>query len=285
VSRPNGPVLIAYDGSESSATAIAVAGRLLTEPRAFVCHVSSRPTEAADALSAKGSRLARAAGFEAKPLPARERRKTWRTLLEAAERCSAPLIVVGAQGMLGSGHALLGSVSMALVHHSPVPVLVVPARVTEEATDGPLLLCYDGSGPAARAVAVARDLFGPRSAIVLHFWESWVAEAPALAGVSGSVRGMAAELDEIGDEQSTEITERGVELAKGVGFDASGLSECATGPGWTAVLDAADENSSAAIVIGSRGLSGISSALGSVSNAVVHHSRRPVLVVPPEADR
>lgn len=285
MSQTHGAVLIAYDGSESSATAIAVAGRLLTEPRAFVCHVSSRPMEAADALAAKGVRLARAAGFEAEPLPVRERRKTWRTLLEAADRCSARLIVAGAQGMLGSGHALLGSVSMALVHHSRVPVLVVPATVTEEATDGPLLLCYDGSRPAERALAIARDSFGPRSAIVLHFWESWVAEAPALAGVSRSVQGMAAELDEIGDEQSAEITEHGVELAKGVGFDVSGLSQCATGPGWRAVLDAADESSSAAIVIGSRGLSGISCALGSVSNAVVHHSRRPVLIVPSEEDR
>ena len=160
MSHAHGPVGIAYDGSENSATAIAVAGRLLTEPRAFVCHVSSRPGDAADELAAKGVRLARAAGFEVEPLPARVRRKTWRTLLEAADRCSAPLIVVGAQGMLGSGHALLGSVSMALVHHSPTPVLVVPATVSEQATDGPVLLCYDGSAPAERAVGVARELFG-----------------------------------------------------------------------------------------------------------------------------
>ena len=112
-----------------------------------------------------------------------------------------------------------------------------------------------------------------------------MAQTPALAGVSRSVRGTEADLDEIGNEQSAEITERGVELGKGVGFDVSGLSECATGFGWTAVLDAADEHASAAIVIGSRGLSGISCALGSVSNAVVHHSRRPVLVVPAEVDQ
>ena len=285
MSQAHRPVLLAYDGSESAATAIAVAGRLLTEPRAFVCHVSSRRMEAADALAAKGVRLARAGGFEAEPLPVRVRRKTWRTLLGAADRCRAPLIVVGAQGMLGSGHTLLGSVSMALVHHARIPVLVVPAAVGEPAPDAPLLLCYDGSTPAERGVAVARDLFRLRRAIVLHFWESWVAETPALAGVSRSVRGMAAELDQIGSERSAEITERGVELAKGVGFDVTGLSERATGPGWTAVLEAADDHASAAIVIGSRGLDGISRALGSVSNAVVHHSRRPVLVVPAEVDQ
>jgi nucleotide-binding universal stress UspA family protein len=36
------------------------------------------------------------------------------------------------------------------------------------------------------------------------------------------------------------------------------------------------------IVVGARGLSTVASALlGSVSNAVVHHCKRPVLVVPP----
>ena len=34
----DGPVLLAYDGSESSATAIAVAGRLLPGRQALVCH-------------------------------------------------------------------------------------------------------------------------------------------------------------------------------------------------------------------------------------------------------
>ena len=49
-----------------------------------------------------------------------------------------------------------------------------------------------------------------------------------------------------------------------------------------AVRDAANQYACAAIVIGSRGLTGVSAALGSVSNGVVHNSRRPVLVVPPE---
>jgi nucleotide-binding universal stress UspA family protein len=90
---------------------------------------------------------------------------------------------------------------------------------------------------------------------------------------------MAAELDRIAAEQSSHITDDGVELAEQSGFEAAGLSERATGPGWMAVRDAADQHSCAAIVVGSRGLSGISAALGGVSNGVVHNSRRPVLVV------
>ena len=38
MTQSNGPVLLAYDGSESSATAIAVAGRLLPGREALVCH-------------------------------------------------------------------------------------------------------------------------------------------------------------------------------------------------------------------------------------------------------
>ena len=310
MSDERGRVLLAYDGSESSATAIAVAGKLLRDRRAVVCHVwtglsramlHAEPAElpgalrdaaeeldradleAAERAAAEGVRLARAAGFDAEALPVRESRKTWRTLVKTAEDSQASVVVAGGHGMSGIGRALLGSVSTALVHHSPAPVLVVPATAGEERTDAPLLLCYDGSEPAKRAMTQASRLLAPRPALVLHVWESWAAEAPALAGVSRSVQRMAAELDEIGDEQSRDATADGVANAERAGFDAVGLSERATGPTWSAVLESADERACAAIVLGSRGLSGISAALGSVSNGVVHHSRRPVLVVPTEA--
>ena len=117
---------------------------------------------------------------------------------------------------------------------------------------------------------------------MLNVWESWAAQVPALAGLSGTVGGMARELDEIADEQSTERTSAGVNLAEQAGFEVSGLSERATGPVWSNILDIAAERACSAIVVGSRGLTGISAALGSVSNGVVHHSRRPVLVVPAE---
>ncbi|MDQ3936027.1 MAG: universal stress protein, partial [Actinomycetota bacterium] len=51
---------------------------------------------------------------------------------------------------------------------------------------------------------------------------------------------------------------------------------------WHAIVEAADELDARVVVLGSRGLSGVRSALlGSVSYGVVHHSRRPLLVVPP----
>jgi nucleotide-binding universal stress UspA family protein len=309
VTQPDGPVLLTYDGSESSATAIAVAGRLLPGREALVCHawtgvsqmmlhgalaelpdtlsdaaaeIDQVDLEEAEKTAAAGAQLAEAAGFSAKPLPVREERKTWRTLLQAAEAHRASLIVAGAHGTSGLGRALLGSVSTGLVHHSQVPVLVVPATTPGEETDGPLLLCYDGSDSAKRAIEIAGELFDPQPALVFHFWQSWVAEAPALAALSRTVEGMAAELDEIGEDLSSKVTVDGVELAEQAGFDATALSERAVGPGWMAVRDTANHHECAAIVIGSRGLTGVSAALGSVSNGIVHNSRRPVLVVPPE---
>jgi nucleotide-binding universal stress UspA family protein len=311
MSESTGPVLLAYDSSESSAVAIAAAGRLLPGRRALVCHSWTGLTQPsmfgllarlpdvlrdaaveldwqglreAEKTAAEGVRLAQTAGFHAEPLLVREEEKTWRVLLEAAERNEAAAIVVGPHGLSGIGRAMLGSVSTALIHHSHLPVLVVPSTTAEEQSRGPLLLCYDGSDNAKRAIAVAGGLFGPQPALVLHFWDSWVAEAPALAALSRSIEGMAVELDEIADEQSSRLTDDGVDLAEQAGFEATGLSERATGPGWMAVRDAAGQHACAAIVVGSRGLTGVSAALGSVSHGVVHNSPRPVLVVPPEEE-
>jgi hypothetical protein len=51
-------------------------------------------------------------------------------------------------------------------------VLVVPATAMGETCDGPLLLCYDGSDSAERAIGLAGELCAPRAAVVLSVWES-----------------------------------------------------------------------------------------------------------------
>ena len=299
--------MLCYDGSPSAAIAIAEAGRLLRTRPAVVCHVwagvartvlradpSALPGalaeaaeeldktdhEAAERLAADGVELASRAGLVASPLTRRRAHKTWRALLEAADAEDAALLVAGAHGLSGIERILLGSVSTALVVHSTRPVLVVPAGVTDHAAAGPVLLCYDGSPTARLAIEVAADLFAERRALVLNCWTSWAAETPGPARLSHAVRGMAAELDEIAATQSAATVAEGVSLAEQAGLDAEALTMRTEGPAWSGVREVARERDAAVIVMGSRGLSGLSRALGSVSSAVVHHSSCAVLVMP-----
>ena len=91
-------------------------------------------------------------------------------------------------------------------------------------------------------------------------------------------------MDDIGSEQGRGNAAEGAAAAEEAGLAAEPLSSKAvTGPIWRNLIDAADEHGAAAIVMGSRGTTGISAALGSCSHGVVHHSHLPVLVVPPES--
>jgi nucleotide-binding universal stress UspA family protein len=76
------------------------------------------------------------------------------------------------------------------------------------------------------------------------------------------------------------LAEEGARAAQAAGVDAQPVAIEATGPVWKTIVDTADLHHAAAIVIGSRGLTGLRSMLlGSVSNAVVHHTERPTLVI------
>ena len=64
------------------------------------------------------------------------------------------------------------------------------------------------------------------------------------------------------------------------GLQATPLAVEAEGPVWSKILEIADRHDAATIVMGSRGLTGLrSTLLGSVSNAVVHHTDRPTLIL------
>jgi nucleotide-binding universal stress UspA family protein len=54
----------------------------------------------------------------------------------------------------------------------------------------------------------------------------------------------------------------------------------AAGPVWKTILELADRQDAGAIVMGSRGLTGVRSMLlGSVSSAVAEHANRPTLII------
>jgi nucleotide-binding universal stress UspA family protein len=309
----SGPLLIAYDGSEGAANAIAAAGHLVAPRPALVVHsyvgfsrilVRTDPQpviagplaeavaqlraddrEGAERLALEGVRLAGEAGLGAEPVTAERDGGAWRTILAIAKERGVSAIVAGARGRSGLRSALLGSVSTGLVHHSDVPVLVVPASSGDQAT-GPVLLCYDDSENARHAIEQAGQLAANKEATVLHVWQPWVPHTPKYVPiVSGAVGSMARELDEIADEQSSELTDLGVAAATAANFNADGVSERCDGAVWHAILETSDRANASLIVLGSRGMTGLSAVLGSVSHGVLHHSERPVLIVPPAGGR
>lgn len=148
-------------------------------------------------------------------------------------------------------------------------------------TDPPVLICFDGSAAAADAVREAARLFPDRPAVVACVWVRPMVSngyVPYAFAVPPQVQ---AEAERKAKEAAWATAQRGAGLAREAGLDAEALA-VPTGAGtWPALLSIADERKVAALVAGRRGLSGIKSVLlGSVSAGLVHHSRRPVLIVP-----
>ena len=142
--------------------------------------------------------------------------------------------------------------------------------------DGPILICYDGSASAERAIATAGRLLGRRRAVVLD-----VAPLQEVAEAYAAVGSDAAALDRLTLDAAAARADAGAELARAAGFRAYGRAELEA-PTWLGVREVADEIGAAAIVIGSRGLSGMRARLeGSLSHQIATHAGRPVLIVPP----
>jgi nucleotide-binding universal stress UspA family protein len=145
-----------------------------------------------------------------------------------------------------------------------------------------VLICYDGSPSARRAVAVALSTVSRDDVTLLHVWTppiAYLADAysdPALSGGSALQR-----LDELAQQRAQEIAADGARLAQEHGAEVSVRVQPAGTSIWRTILDVADELDCKLIVLGTRGLTAVQSALlGSVSSPVVHHSERPVMIVP-----
>ena len=164
-------------------------------------------------------------------------------------------------------------------------VSLVPTRDDEgmnspDRNGAPLVICYDGSEDAKHAIQEASGLLADRHALVMTVWQPTA--ALGLFGFGGETASMVnfVELDRAGAEDAGRIADEGVRLAHEGGIAADPVAIKASGPVWKTIVECADHHDAAAIVMGSRGLTGVRSVLlGSVSSAVVHHADRPTLVV------
>ena len=147
-------------------------------------------------------------------------------------------------------------------------------------SDGPLLICYDGSEDAKHAIERAGGLLAARPALVVTVWQPTASlDNFAWSGVTTGVVNFV-ELDRAAAENGSRVANEGVRFAQEAGLEAEPVAIKAAGPVWKTIVETADRHDAAAIVMGSRGLTGVRSMLlGSVSNAVMHHADRPTLVI------
>lgn len=158
-------------------------------------------------------------------------------------REGADLVAVGTHGGSRTKGILLGSVATLLLHEAPCSVLI--ARASEDAASFPRSICVgvDGSVSSVQGAEIGRALakrFGADLSIV------------AACG------GMKLNLDDLFSVEPNAILDHRSPVE--------------------ALVARAEETSADLLIVGSRGLHGIS-ALGSVSERVAHEARCSVLVV------
>lgn len=160
-------VLGAVDQSRASVDAARMAARLMRAgARLTLCAVVSQ--EALDdgpvgerALTAAAEDALNRAQAQIEPLRDTELHlregPPIRRLLDELQTERATLVTIGRQGQTGAAHVGLGSVATAMLHDAPCSVLIAGTR---EHADGEVVVGFDGSGAAHRALAAGRELSG-----------------------------------------------------------------------------------------------------------------------------
>ena len=148
-----------------------------------------------------------------------------------------------------------------------------------------ILIGYDGSKSADAAIAAAGKLLAgaDAEAIVLSVWEPESVAAVRAARFGGPmlpISNDAADDDDRSEQQARKLAEHGARLVRNSGFDPTPLWMADDRDVPRAIVGEATELDVDLVVLGARGLAGVRAFLGSVSNHVLQHCQRPVLIIP-----
>lgn len=150
-------------------------------------------------------------------------------------------------------------------------------------TETVMVIAYDGTGNARRAVQYAGRLLSASRAVVVTVWTP-VQRGPGPVELDLDGPPDPAEVDDIdmalADAQRTNA--EGLTLARAAGLSAEPLCVEITGTVWSTIIEAADSMNADLIVTGTRATTGLRSLVqSSIADHVLRYGHRPVLIVPP----
>ena len=150
-----------------------------------------------------------------------------------------------------------------------------------------VILAYDGSAAAREAIMTAGRLLKGSRLLVVTVWEEGLAYMAPSAAASGDMMmtqpvdpEVAHGVDAALHRKAEQVAREGAEMAASLGLHAEPVALADAGNVAHTLIDLAREQHAAAIVVGSRGLSGLRARLeGSTSKGLLAHAPCPVLVV------
>ncbi|NMH99306.1 universal stress protein [Pseudonocardia acidicola] len=292
--RAGAPVVAGVDGSDSALEAVRWAAREaarrgspLRLVNAFGWMSTERVTDPGlgDSyrevlLDAARDEVARAAAAATETAPGvqidRQVSSGYPVAVLTNESASAQLVVVGNRGLGGFSGLLAGSVAIALAAHAACPVVVVrDGEDGHSPEDGPVVVGVDGSALSEAALAFAYAAADARRVplVAVHAWHDLLVDptmAPLLdwPAIEADERLQLAErLAGWGEKYPDVVVQRLVTRDR----PARALVE--------------ESGRAQLVVVGSRGRGGMKGLmLGSVSQALLHHSVCPVAIVRPTDD-